>query len=150
MWVVYVFLYGRFIPQRRATCTWWMGPKAGLFFGSKEKNSFPCRNMSPGSPGWIHDRSDNVKPLNYKLLDILGPDDTVRHLLRHFYRTSWRKWRQRAPWQWPVYRKTSCSKRHMSAAALVNKGPPVPGRLLHFVFLLFAMHCIAKILPRAA
>jgi hypothetical protein len=32
--------------------------------GSKEKNPFACRKLSPGSPGCIHNRSDNVKPLN--------------------------------------------------------------------------------------
>jgi hypothetical protein len=65
-----------------------VGPQGRSVFGSKEKNRFPCRQLSPGSPGCIHDRSENVKPLNYKLLDILGPDDTVRHLLHHYYRTS--------------------------------------------------------------
>ena len=64
------------------------GPQGRSVIGSKEKNRFPCRQFSPGCPGCIHDRSDNIKPLNYTLLDILEPDDTVRHLLRHFYRTS--------------------------------------------------------------
>ena len=73
------------------------GPQSRSVLGGKEKNIFPCRQLSPGCPGSIHDRCDNVKPLNCSLLDILGPDDTVRHLLRHFYRTTWRRWRQSAP-----------------------------------------------------
>jgi hypothetical protein len=60
------------------------GLQSRSVFGSKDKNRFPCRQLSLVCPGIVHDRSDNIKPPNYTLLDILGPDDTVRHLLRNF------------------------------------------------------------------
>lgn len=42
--VVYVSLSGRFIPERRANFTCWLGPRAGLFWAAKRKIFFPAGN----------------------------------------------------------------------------------------------------------
>ena len=130
-------------PSEEQLCPCWLGPRAGLFLVAKIKNRFPCRQLSLGWSGFTHDRSANIKPLNYTLLDILGPDDTVRHLLRNFTAHHKGSEDRERPWQWPLYRVTSCSKRHMSAAALVRGAHLYcPG---YFRLFSFFLQCITSL-----
>jgi hypothetical protein len=121
------------------------GPQGRSVFGSKEKNHFPCRQLSPGCSWCIHDEVtiSNHKTIHYWIF----LNQTTLCAIHYVTFTAHHEGsddRER-PWQWPVYRITSCSSR-----GLGKRGPPVPSRLLQIVFLLFAMYYIAKILPRAA
>jgi len=111
------------------------GPQGRSAFCSKEKNRFPCRQLSPGCPGCIHDEVtiSNHKTIHYWIF----LNQTTLCAIHYVTFTAHHEGsddRER-PWQWPVYRTTSCSKRHMSAAALVRGAHlyrPVYFRLFSF------------------
>jgi hypothetical protein len=130
-------------PSPVALFSSWLGSRAGLFLAAKRKIVFLAGSWDLAVQGEF---TREVTISNHQTIRYwIFFDQTTQCAIYYVTFTAHHEGsddRER-PWQWPVYRITSCSKRHMSAATLVRGAHLCrPG---YFRLFSFFLQCITSL-----